>query len=209
RDFNDFERALPGVQRLPRWESAVQTFFLTPWHDAVPQAYDLVEAGAHWGADIFVNDGVALGAALASGLLRRRWASIPPFPFCTMPHDTLPPPHFAVPYRAILQPLYQLLNSALELRLAAATFAWRQARAAWKAWGTAEKLTHAGLSPFLVAYPGVRQLEYPRPWPANIQPIGPLDAPLPNGDAVPRSDQVTSWLQKAPRIGMRIFCEPL
>jgi len=177
RDYNRLDATFPKLRRLPNAETMARLFAAIALRDARAQGHDVVTASAAWRPDALVNDGIALGVPLASGLLRLPWATVSPFVFCTIPATDVPPPFLGV--RRLPSPHGQLiaaaLNRATDLRLARCSRHWRDAAAAWKVAAPASTIRTAGSSPLLYLYPGGPPLEYPRrSWPPHAHGVGPL-----------------------------------
>ena len=177
RDYTRLQATFPKLSQLPNAETVARIFADVAIEDARAQGHDLVTASAAWRPDVLVNDGIALGVPLASGLLHLPWATVSPFVFCTIPAPDVPPPFLGL--RPLRGPQGQLLaaalNRATDLRLARASRHWRGVAAAWKVSAPAPTIRTAGCSPLLYLYPGGPPLEYPRRvWPAHAHGVGPL-----------------------------------
>jgi UDP:flavonoid glycosyltransferase YjiC (YdhE family) len=177
RDYNRLDASFPELRGLPNAETMARLFANIALRDARAQGHDVVTASAAWRPDVLVNDGIALGVPLASGLLRLPWATVSPFVFCTIPAPDVPPPFLGVrwlPGRRG-QLLASALNRAVDIRLTRTSRRWRAVAAAWKVSAPARSIRTAGSSPFLYLYPGGPPLEYPRRhWPVQAHGVGPL-----------------------------------
>lgn len=179
RDYNRLEVTFPDLRGLPNAEVLARLFADIAVQDAPAQGHDLVTTSAAWQPDVLVNDGIALGVPLATGLLGLPWATVSPFLVCTVPGPDQPPPFLGVPWSAGRRDraMAALLHRAMDLRLARASRRWRTIAAAWKVAAPASTVQTAGSSPLLYLYPGGPPLEYPRRvWPAQVRGVGPLVA---------------------------------
>lgn len=177
RDYNHLDATFPEIRRLPNPEALARLFGAIAVQHAPAQGHDVVTASAAWRPDVLINDGIALGAPLAAGLLRLPLTTVSPFIFCTIPAPELPPPFLGIPWQP--GPRGRLtasaLNRAADLRLAVATRRWQALAAAWKVSPPFQTAYQAGVSPLLYLYPGGPALEYPRrAWPAQAHGVGPL-----------------------------------
>ena len=218
RDYNRLDVAFPELRGLPNVEVLARLFGDIAVQDAPAQGHDLVTTGATWRPDVLVNDGIALGAPLAAGLLRLPWATVSPFLVCTIPDAGLPPPFLGVPWSAGRrgQATASLLQRAIDLRLAQDSRRWRALAAAWKLPGPRSTVVTAGSSPRLYLYPGGPPLEYPRRrWPAHAHGVGPLFLGSPPTPVAPISDRPRIFLtegtthtdRRLARLAMRALAE--
>jgi UDP:flavonoid glycosyltransferase YjiC (YdhE family) len=218
RDYNRLDATFPELRGLPNAEVLARLFAEIAVQDAPAHGHDLVTTSAVWRPDVLVNDGIALGAPLAAGLLRLPWATVSPFLVCTIPDPDLPPPLLGVAWSAGRRgrTAAALLQRAVDLRLARASRRWRTLAAAWKVAAPASTVTAAGSSPQLYLYPGGPPLEYPRrAWPSQVHGVGPLfmgSMPAPVGAVSDRpriflTEGTTHTVRRLSRLAMRALAE--